>query len=337
MSVQTKPLKVGVIGLGVGQAHVEAYDRHPQTNIFALCDMLQEKRDWAAEHYPEAGITASAEEILTDPRVDVVSICSYDDQHYEQIMLALENNKHVFVEKPLCLKTEHARDIRQALAAKPHLKISSNLILRKCPRFIALRDKIRAGKFGELFCIEGDYNYGRLWKVTEGWRGKLDFYSIVLGGGVHIIDLFLWLTGSRVKEVTAYGNKIASQGTQFRYPDLVSAIMQFENGMTGKLTVNYGCVQPHFHNLMVYGTGATYVNDLEFGKLYTSRDPQVPFEKMREPYPGVHKGDLLEDFITAIGTGREPQITKTDIFDAISICLAIEQSINHGPVTVDYI
>ncbi|MCB9721109.1 MAG: Gfo/Idh/MocA family oxidoreductase [Candidatus Omnitrophica bacterium] len=337
MSVQTKPLKVGVIGLGVGQAHVEAYDRHPQVNIFALCDLAEEKRAWALESYPEAGFTSSAEEILTDPRIDVVSICSYDDIHYEQIMLALEHNKHVFVEKPLCLKSEHARDIRRALDEKPHLKISSNLILRKCPRFIALREKILAGDFGELFCIEGDYNYGRLWKVTEGWRGQLEFYSIVLGGGVHIIDLFLWLTGSRVKEVTAYGNQIASRGTQFRYPDLVSAILQFENGMTGKLTVNYGCMQPHFHNLMIYGTGATYVNDLEYGRLYTSRDPLQPFTKMTQPYPGVHKGDLLDDFIAAIGEDREPQITKTDIFDAISICLAIEKSINHGPVAVDYI
>ncbi|MBZ0166268.1 MAG: hypothetical protein K8I00_05625 [Candidatus Omnitrophica bacterium] len=234
-------------------------------------------------------------------------------------------------------KTAHARAIRHALIKKPHLKVSSNLILRKCPRFLALREKILAGDLGELFAIEGDYNYGRLWKVTEGWRGTLDFYSIVLGGGVHIIDLFLWLTGRRITEVTAYGNQIASRGTQFRYPDLVSAIMKFDNGMTGKLTVNYGCVQPHFHNLAVYGTGGTFVNDLEFAKLFTSRDPQVPFEKMTEAYPGVHKGDLLEDFVAAIIDDRELQIAQRDIFDAISVCLAIEQSINQGPVEVEYI
>lgn len=337
MNVQTKPLKVGIIGLGVGQAHAEAYQKNPASEVVALCDLATEKQDWARSHYPQAHVTAAATDILTDPGIDVVSICSYDDIHYEQIMLAIEHDKHIFVEKPLCLKATHARDIRQALIKKSHLKVSSNLILRKCPRFIALHNKICYGEFGDLFSIEGDYNYGRLWKVTEGWRGKLDLYSIVLGGGVHIIDLFLWLTDSRVTEVCAYGNRIASSGTQFRYPDLVSAIMKFENGMIGKMTVNYGCVQPHFHNLAVYGTGATFVNDLEYGKYYTSRDAQVPFEKMSEAYPGVHKGDLLDDFVDAIGNDREPQITQKDIFDTISICLAIEKSIDQGPVDVDYI
>ncbi len=337
MDVRTKPIKVGVIGLGVGMAHAEAFQRNPDTEVYALCDFNEDKQKWARQYYPHALICSDAKQILTDSRIDVVSICSYDDAHYGHIMTAIKNDKHVFVEKPLCLHARHARNIRHALIEKPQLKISSNLILRKCPRFVALREKILAGDFGQLFCIEGDYNYGRLWKVTEGWRGKLDFYSVVLGGGVHIIDLFLWLTGSRVKEVKAYGNQIASHGTQFRYPDLVSAIMQFENGMTGKLTVNYGCVQPHFHNLMVYGTEATYVNDREFGKLYTSRDPEVPYEKMTQPYPGVHKGDLLDDFIDAIVNDREPQVCSRDIFEAISICLAIDESLQGEPVTVNYI
>lgn len=337
MSVEIKPLKVGIIGLGVGQAHAQAFARNTQTEVYALCDFAEEKQTWAKEHYPDARIVADAKDILTDASIDIVSICSYDDIHYEQIMQAIDHDKHIFVEKPLCMKAQHARDIRQSLIKKPNLKISSNLILRKCPRFIALREKILNGDFGKLFCIEGDYNYGRLWKVTEGWRGKLDFYSIVLGGGVHIIDLFFWLANSRVSEVTAYGTQIASKETQFRYPDLVSAILKFENGMVGKLTVNYGCVQPHFHNLAVYGTEATYVNDLEFGKLFTSRDPDVPYTKMTEAYPGVHKGDLLDDFVAAIEEDREPQISRSDIFDAISVCLAIEQSIDQGPVPVNYI
>lgn len=337
MSVQIKQLKIGVIGLGVGQAHVEAYQRSKFCDVVALCDISEEKQQWAEQHHSGISFTKKAEDILADPAIDVVSICSYDDIHYEHIMGALEHNKHIFVEKPLCLREEHAKDIRKALKNKPQLKLSSNLILRKCPRFTALRDKIVRGEFGKLFAIEGDYNYGRLHKVTEGWRGQLDFYSIVMGGGVHIIDLFLWLTGSRVIEVCAYGNQIASAGSQFRYPDMVTSILRFENGMIGKISVNFGCVQPHFHNLSVYGTKATFVNDREFGKLYRSRDRDLPHERMEQAYPGVHKGDLLEDFIDAVINNREPDIGREAIFDAISICLAIEKSINTGPVSVKYV
>ncbi|MBZ0166269.1 MAG: Gfo/Idh/MocA family oxidoreductase [Candidatus Omnitrophica bacterium] len=104
MNVQTKPLRVGIIGLGVGQAHAEAFAKHPGCAVVALCDFAAKKQDWAREHYPQVKVTAKAEEILTAPAIDVVSICSYDDMHYEQIMLAIKHDKHIFVEKPLCLK-----------------------------------------------------------------------------------------------------------------------------------------------------------------------------------------------------------------------------------------
>ena len=76
--------------------------------------------------------------------------------------------------------------------------------------------------------------------------------------------------------------------------------MKFESGMTGKVSVHYACVCPHFHNLSLYGTKATFVNEEKFGRLYNSREPKGEFQKMAEPYPGVHKGDLIHNFIESI-------------------------------------
>jgi len=66
---------------------------------------------------------------------------------------------------------------------------------------------------GELFYLEGDYNYGRLHKFTTGWRGEIPFYSVTYGGAIHLIDLLIWLSEGKVSEVIATGNKIAGKDT----------------------------------------------------------------------------------------------------------------------------
>ncbi len=325
-----KTLRAAVIGLGVGEAHIAGYRRHRNCEVVALCDFSEEKLREVGQRYPDIERRGAADDVLTDPDVDVVSIASYDNHHYEQIVQAIANDKHVFVEKPLCLSEDEARHIRQLLGEKPHLKLSSNLILRRCPRFVALKDRIDRGEMGELFLVEGQYDYGRLHKITEGWRGAIDFYSVVYGGAIHLVDLLVWLTGKRVVDVAAFGNQVASRGTQFRYNDTVVAVLRFDDGIVGKVGVSYGCVRPHVHGLSIYGTTATFVNGHPHGWLYASRDPQVPPTPITEPYPGVHKADLIESFIDAIVCDREPPVGREEVLGTMSICLAIERAAATG-------
>ena len=334
----SKKLKAAVIGLGVGEQHIVGYQHHPDCEVVALCDINEEKRNMAREKYPQIKIVDTADEVLTDPSIDVVSIATYDDVHYQQVVKAIEHGKHVFVEKPLCLYEEDAREIRALLRRNPHLKLSSNLILRASPRFELVRKIFQEGKLGELFYVEADYNYGRLHKIVKGWRGALDFYSVVHGGGVHMVDLLLWITGDEVVEVAAYGNAIASKGTQFRCNDMVTSILKFKSGMAGKVAVNFGCVYPHFNALTLYGTCATFINGLRCGLLYTSRDPAVEPEKITVPYPGVEKGALIPNFINWILGKGDPVVNEDDAFRTMSICFAIEKAHRQGgPVSVEYI
>ncbi len=333
-----KKLKAGVIGLGVGQQHMEGYDSHPCCEVVAVCDFCVEKCRQATQRYPGIKVYGDCDALLSDEGIDVVSVASYDNYHYEQIVGAIENDKHVFAEKPFCLYPKEAEHIRSLLREKPNLKMSSNLVLRRSLRFLGLKELIDAGRLGRIYYVEGDYNYGRIHKITEGWRGEIDYYSVVYGGGVHVVDLLLWLTGQRVREVSAYGNNISTRGTQFKYNDVVTGILKFDNGMTGKVACNYSCVFPHFHNFTVYGTEATYVNDFEYGKLYRSRDPQAGFERVGDSYGSVHKGELIHDFLDSILGDAEPEITVDEIFDSMSVCFAIEKSADgNGAVEVDYI
>jgi len=333
-----KQLRAGIIGLGVGEKHIEGYQSHPDCEVVALCDFSNEKLTMARTKYPDIKLTHQADELLSDPDIDVVSIASHDNYHYEQIVQAINNNKHIFVEKPLCLYEGEATHIRRLLQEKPGLKMSSNLILRMAPRFRLLKQMITDGHMGQLFYVEGDYNYGRLHKITDGWRGKIDFYSVVYGGSVHIVDLLLWLTGDRVVEVAAYGNNLASRDTGFRYNDMVVSILKFQSGMVGKVAVNFGCVSPHFHVLSIYGTKATFVNGLEYGTLFESRDPTQAGRKITAPYPGTQKGALIYSFVDSILNRSQAEVTLEDIFKTMSVCFAIEKATHQsGSVVVRYL
>jgi predicted dehydrogenase len=241
----------------------------------------------------------------------------------------------VFVEKPLCLSLEEGVQIASALRKRPDLKLSSNLILRCSPRFRDLKTRITAGELGEVYAIEAQYNYGRIEKLTDGWRGDIDFYSVFLGGGVHMVDLIRWLTGAEVEEIYATGNRIATAGSGFRHLDYICSLLRLNNGIRAQVSANFGCVHPHFHGLTVYGTQATFINDTPDARLITSRDPEKPAQVITTPYPGCAKGDLLGKFLDEIMGARSMEVTADEVFRTMAVCFAAEESLNTGrPVEV---
>lgn len=330
------PLRCAVVGLGVGMRHADAIAAHPCARLVACGDVDAEKRIEAATRFPGVRMVADAGVVLRDPGVDVVVIASYDNVHAAQIEQAIRCGKHVFAEKPLCLTPDEAQRIARLLGEHPEIHLTSNLILRKSPRFMLVREMVARGDFGALFAIEGGYHFGRIEKVTNGWRGRIPFYSAVYGGGVHIVDLLRWITGDEVVRVSAYGNRIATRESQFRFRDAIVSILEFRSGIVGKVAVYFGSVDPHFHPFTVLGTKATFVNDRGDASLFTSRDPAVAPQRISAPYPGAAKGALLAEFLTAILDGHAPAVPMAEVFRTMAVCFAIEAAADRGvPVEVE--
>lgn len=325
-------LNVGIIGLGVGLQHIAGYNAHPSCKVSKVCDLNSEKQKELVKLSRHIEFSTDPSSILSDPSIHIISIASYDNFHFDQIFEALKNNKHVFVEKPLCLHRHEADAIWKLLLKKKTLKLSSNLILRKCPRFIQLRDRINNGEMGKISYIEGAYNYGRIHKLVKGWRGEIDFYSVTHGGGVHLLDLFYWLSNSKVESVAGFGNRIATDGTQFEYNDLVAGILEFSDGSTGQITSNFGCVHPHFHELNVYGTKQTFKNGWPHGNYYKSRDMNEPPELVEDEYPGSYKGDHLYEFVESIINEIQEPISAKEVLDVMAVCFALEEAVERKKV-----
>ena len=337
LAMSEKFLKAGIIGLGVGERHIASYQSDARCQVVALCDMNPKRLQEVGANNPDCRLTQNAEEILTDPEIDVVSIASYDTYHCEQVVTAVKAGKHVFVEKPLCLHDEEFECIDAALLQHPDVQLSSNLILRRAPQFQLVKERIESGEFGRLFYLEGDYNYGRIQKITEGWRGQIPFYSVSHGGAIHLIDLILWLSGGQVEKVLAVGNQIATETTQFQYPDLVTALLKFEDGMTAKVSANFGCVCPHHHALAVYGTQASFIHNFQGGAFYQSRDPKDPAEKVHLAYESSQKGGVQQAFVGQILDGTPAEVSKGDVMNAMAVSLAVERSLrSHDWESVRY-
>lgn len=329
-------LRAGVIGLGVGFQHAVGLAQHPDCDLVAVCDRDSAKRAEARTRFPKVKIFETAEALLEESELNLVCVASYDDDHADQILRALSLGRHVFAEKPLCVRPEETDEIRAALERHRHLRLSSNTVLRASPRFAGLKGEIDAGRLGRIYAIEGDYNYGRLEKLTEGWRGQIPHYSVMLGGGIHMADLLLWLTGQPVREVVALGNGLASAGSGFSGRDYAIALLQFDDGTIGKLSANFGCVEPHFHRLLVYGTEATFENRRDRAHLWRSRAADALPEEVATPYPGVEKHALLPSFVAAILHGSKPLVDETDVLNAMLLCHAIDQAIDSGyPAAVE--
>jgi predicted dehydrogenase len=333
----TTPLGVGVIGLGVGEQHAWAFAAHPACRVTALCDRDEAKLDTWAAVLPGARRYKHADDLIDDSSVVIVAVASQDDDHHRQVVRALKAGKHVFSEKPLCLREDELREIVLEWRASG-CRLSTNTVLRRSARFRWLHDAIRAGRFGRMYLIEADYLYGRLHKLVDGWRGQIPDYSVMLGGGIHMVDLVMWLAGERPVEVVAFGSDCASRDTAFKGNDLVAALLRFDSGLMAKVGANFASVHPHHHRVSVFGTEATFENTPSGdARLWTSRDPLQPPEAVTA-CPGVGKGDLIPAFVDAVLGRGAPDVSEDEVFAAVAVCLAIDRAAaDRRAVAVEYL
>ncbi|PKN08823.1 MAG: hypothetical protein CVU73_06205 [Deltaproteobacteria bacterium HGW-Deltaproteobacteria-8] len=327
-----KELRVGVLGLGIGMRHARTVQGHPAAALAALCDPDTTALAAGGKEFPQARLFSSPEEFLDAPDLDVVCIASPDDAHFAQARGALERGRHVFVEKPLCQHEGQTRSLAELLARRPELRLSSNLVLRTCPRFLALRQGLEQGRLGTLYHIEADYFWGRKHKLLGGWRAEMDFYSIIQGAAVHMVDLALFLTGRRPLAVTALGSDVGVRGTAQRHNAFAVLLLRFADGLSAKIAAHGGCEHPHFHRVAAYGERGVFQAELAGAGWIGSSEPEASPEPEAAAYPGrEERGLVLASFLDALrGSAVQPLVSQADSFAAMSICHAADRSVATG-------
>jgi len=332
-------LNAGVIGMGVGEKHALAYENHKNTVLKTVCDFEHEKLKELNTKFPNVYIETKDQSILENEDIDIVSIASYDNYHCDQIIQALNNGKHVMAEKPLCMNREEMGKIQAAHKKNKGIRLSANHVLRTNSRFIRFKNDIQAGEFGEVYFLEGDYYWGRLQKLFE-WRSEMEFYSIILGAAIHMIDLVMWLLDSKPISVQAMGNDIANQGTKLQFNSFAVVLLNFENGTIAKITGNGCCVHPHFHGMKIFGTKQTAIHNRNGAFYLNTSEPGSKSIPISEPYPEKDaRQKIIHSFVDSIqDTTIAPLVTSKDVYDIMSVCFAAEEAMNTGKsVNIEYL
>jgi predicted dehydrogenase len=326
-----------VVGLGVGADHARALARHPEAALRLLYDLDPAR---AAALAGELGALAvdNFDAVLHADNVALVVVASYDHDHFGQVTGALRAGKHVFAEKPLCQSLDELRGIKETWRRSAGLHLRSNLVLRSAPLYGWLRAFIADGNLGEIYAFDGDYLYGRIEKIVDGWRGRSPGYSPLKGGGIHLVDLMLWLTGQQPHAVLAAGNRIATAAGPSSFNDYVAATYRFPSGLIGRITVNLGSVHRHQHVVRIFGTRGTFIYDDAGARLHLSRDPSLGAKPVElDPLP-ASKGVLLPGIVDGIRAGRRDETATQVEIDAMSVCLAGDLALASGStIAIDYV
>jgi predicted dehydrogenase len=335
-----KKIRAAVIGLGVGAHLARTLSLNPSVELVWLCDINETRLSELGSKLTDAKLTKNPNDVLRDPDINLVCIASYDQFHFEQVMMALDNGKNVYVEKPICLSSNEIKDIHKKLKEYPHLRLSSNMVLRTCPLFNKVKQNIKSTMMGEIYYVEADYLFGRKEKLTSGWRADADVYSIIYGAAVHMVDLTMWLTEKKPIRVKALGNRIATAGTKQKNNDFAVILFEFENQMSIKISAHGGCVHPHFHTLKVFGTNSSFIHESTGTVWVQSSDPNQKFISEKEEYPAKTKRDgaLISFLDSLVNFDKKAMVSEMEVFDTMSVCLAAEQAVKTGKlVEIDYL
>ena len=144
-------LKVGVIGGGsISEFHIKPYMKNDGVELVALCDSNEQRLAEAGERYSVTELYSNYEELLKNPEIDAVSICTWNNTHAEIAIAALEAGKHVLVEKPLCMTVEQALAV-EAAVKKSGKVLQVGFVRRHGDNTKLLKQFIDQDELGEIY------------------------------------------------------------------------------------------------------------------------------------------------------------------------------------------
>lgn len=187
----------------MGRVHAEALRRLGNVEVLGVAARSTEKAKRFAASFGIEHSTGNYQELLADPSVNVVHVCTPNQLHFPMAMAALEAGKHVICEKPLATTVTEAEQL-VALARKAALANCTFFNVRAYPQVRNMRSIIQAGELGEVLAIQGTYSQDWLLYDTDwNWRVEAGASRTFADIGSHWCDLAEFVTGLRIQALCA--------------------------------------------------------------------------------------------------------------------------------------
>lgn len=334
-----KKFNVGIIGYGwVSTAHIPAINATTLGQVTAVCSSRPLNAAELSRQYGcDLRVYNDLDEMLADPNLHVVSVCSYPAKHVEHAVKAARAGKHLILEKPLALSLKDLRALEKAVK-HAHVKTCVCFEVRFSSQFLTTRRVIESGVLGTIHYGEVDYYHGiGPWYGQFRWNVRRDQGgSSLLSAGCHALDALLLCMDGEVEVVSSFATGSAHPDfRKYEYPTTSVTILKFTDGRVGKVASCIDCFQPYyFHTHLIGSEGSLLDDKFHSNKLGTDRQ-----RWSRLAMKLTDSGDVadhpyqtqFEAFFNALAAGKDMPLTSlADAIRTHEVIFAADRSAELG-------
>ncbi|MFH7820081.1 inositol 2-dehydrogenase [Neobacillus thermocopriae] len=332
-------LTVGIIGAGrIGKLHVDHLRVIPQIRVKSVSDVeIRHLKDWAKEKQIEV-LTNDYHDLLKDPEIKAVFICSPTNTHATIIKEAALAGKHIFCEKPVSFSVEETEEALKVVE-KAGVKLQIGFNRRFDPNFRKIRELVQDGTIGKPHIL----------RITSRDPEPPSIEYVQSSGGlfmdmtIHDFDMARYIMDSEVVEVFANGAVLVDQAIG-EAGDIDTAIvtLKFANGAFGVIDNSRQAVYGYDQRLEIFGDkGAAQADNKRANQVEVSTAEHVSKEKplyfFLERYTQAYI-DEVKEFVAAILENKPIVCSGFDGLQAERIARAAKKSLETGvPVKLEQV
>ena len=242
-------LNIAVIGLGWwGRIIVDLARQSDRLRVVRVADVNPQAAAFAQDR--DLPCSASFEDVLRDPKVQAVVLCTPHSQHTDQIVAAAQAGKHVFCEKPLSMTRA---DVLRAVAAieKAGVALAVGHEKRFEPPVLEVMRLLKSGALGTPLQVEANFSQDKFLALSaDNWRlsGKEAPAGPMTATGIHLLDLSIGVFG----EAETAHCSVRQLGSQLTNGDTLAALVTFKRG--GHALISAILATPFAGRFAVYGS-----------------------------------------------------------------------------------
>ena len=346
--------KLGVLVHGAGWVstqHIMAFHNNPDTEVVAISSRKLASCKTRAEEAGLEGIGLynNYEKALQHEGVDIVAVCTPQRYHAANTIAAAKAGKHIVIEKPIANSLDEIKAMRRAVQ-KAKVKTIVSFVLRWNPMFETVKAMVADDTVGDVFYVETDYQHdiASWWTGWDEARKKRTGVSAFMTGGCHAIDALRWFAGkgqfeaAKPVEVFAYSGGYRKglkkefdyiqnkwvDGLPLEYDDLEVALVKFDNGAMGKVSVNYGCVMPYTFPVEIFGNKGTVKDNKVWSHKYPGQKSWVEIPTIMADSADVSHHPFqgqMDHFVDCIQKNKESHCNLEDAISSHEIAFAALQ------------
>ncbi len=302
-------MNIGIVGPGrVAARFAKSINSMPNATLFGVCGRTATTvEDFINKTDSDQSCIQSInfDEFIQNDLLDIIIIATPDNMHTELVLKALQFNKQLLIEKPLCTSLEEAENI-MAAARNSTSTIALGYHLRWHAGLRLLKQKLQTLNSNEIYHI--DLNWGHTFIQEAKWRQNSGLWWCMTTLGTHCIDIIRWYFVPICGEVDDLN--IISSNAKFNTTDeTLMMTMRFKNGTTANINCSILLNEP-FSLRIHTEKGLIYADDmmgLPANRKIVFYDEVLPFNCDNDLY-----SDEINDLMRAIQENSEPEVTLSD-------------------------